>query len=697
MGLRILSFSLVVLFLLTTAFLHPPASYAQTVPPLSAKHKKWLEEEVVYIISDWEKELLLSLPSEVARDKFIEEFWRIRDPNPATPENEFKEEHYRRIEYANQYFGWDAGIEGWRTDRGRIYIQLGEPQQRIQYRWLGEIRPVELWFYSQNIHPSLPNSFNILFFQPDAGSPYRLYSPYLDRPDKLITKIGHENDPVGSYRFLQRFNPELARASITLLTDEPVNPGDPAPSLASDSLLTRIRNLPNDKFTREMLERRRQLSELIETRIIYSSSEMAVSTFPLTDARGETFLHFLLQLPEPLKDMVGSGNKGQKYTRVTVNVLVKSPEGETIFQQTHRNRYLFKEEDFAWQQEWSVVYEDLLPLPPGEYEIDFVVRNELTKALYQAHQRVEVPARPAGGLWISPLVAYDEVYRADAPSRPNAFQFSDYKFLLSIEPRFGTSDKLRVFFQIADATAGPNSAPGEVLRVEYMLGTLARGGYRETATEEVLKQEFTSHGIVLHGKSFPLSKFPPGSYRLVVTVTDPNTRRRASQSLSFQVVPGSLRSKHVRLRNFKFEEDWQSGQVHYRRALGELARHNADLAIQDLQEALARGPQLHPARNLLVKLYYEREEYQQVVSLFPEEELTGDTDLETLQRFIASFEKTGQLDKAVQVAERALALWGPQVVLYENLAHLLDQTGQHERAEEIRLQIQAGRNTSPRE
>ncbi len=94
---------------------------------LSSTYKKWLNEDVRYIITPEEMSAFKQLSNDEERDQFIEQFWLRRDPTPDTPENEFKEEHYRRIAYANEHFA--AGIPGWRTDRGRIYIMWGPPDE----------------------------------------------------------------------------------------------------------------------------------------------------------------------------------------------------------------------------------------------------------------------------------------------------------------------------------------------------------------------------------------------------------------------------------------------------------------------------------------------------------------------------------------------------------------------------------------
>jgi GWxTD domain-containing protein len=103
------------------------ASALQRRADLPDRYKTWLNEEVVYIITKTERRVFLELQTDRERDLFIEAFWKHRDPTPSSPENEFKTEHYRRIKYANGYLGRETPRPGWRTDRGRMYIILGEP------------------------------------------------------------------------------------------------------------------------------------------------------------------------------------------------------------------------------------------------------------------------------------------------------------------------------------------------------------------------------------------------------------------------------------------------------------------------------------------------------------------------------------------------------------------------------------------
>src|SRR6202140_3303752 len=94
---------------------------------LETPYRKWLNEDVAYIITDEERATFKRLQTDEEREQFIEQFWLRRDPTPDTVENEFKEEHYRRIAYANEHYA--SGIPGWKTDRGRIYITFGPPDE----------------------------------------------------------------------------------------------------------------------------------------------------------------------------------------------------------------------------------------------------------------------------------------------------------------------------------------------------------------------------------------------------------------------------------------------------------------------------------------------------------------------------------------------------------------------------------------
>jgi len=126
-----------------------PSPQNSTVAMEMSPYTKWLNEEVVYIIDDQERAAFQRLASDEERNKFIEQFWLRRDPTPGTPLNEFKEEHYRRIAYANQYFHLASGRPGWTTDRGHMYILYGPPDEIESHPSpeVGHPYPFEDWMY----------------------------------------------------------------------------------------------------------------------------------------------------------------------------------------------------------------------------------------------------------------------------------------------------------------------------------------------------------------------------------------------------------------------------------------------------------------------------------------------------------------------------------------------------------------------
>jgi TonB family protein len=127
-----------------TAWQQAPAP--QTESADTSPYGKWLNEDVLYIITDRERAEYKKLTTDGERDQFIEHFWLVRDPTPGTPENELKEEHYRRIAFANEHFA-SANLPGWKTDRGRIYIPWGPPDEIDAHSGDGSVFPYEMWRY----------------------------------------------------------------------------------------------------------------------------------------------------------------------------------------------------------------------------------------------------------------------------------------------------------------------------------------------------------------------------------------------------------------------------------------------------------------------------------------------------------------------------------------------------------------------
>src|SRR5918995_970839 len=167
-------------------------------PELKKAYKDWLDKDVTYIITDEERKAFKKLATDDERERFIEEFWRRRDPDPDTDENEFKEEYYERIAYANEHFA--SGIPGWKTDRGRIWIMYGKPDERETHPMGGAYDrpsyhgggstttyPFEIWFY--RYLPGVGSGIGIEFVDPSGSGEYRIArSP--DEKDAMLMVPG---------------------------------------------------------------------------------------------------------------------------------------------------------------------------------------------------------------------------------------------------------------------------------------------------------------------------------------------------------------------------------------------------------------------------------------------------------------------------------------------------------------------------
>ena len=128
-----------------------PVAQAAEARPAAAQSEsgwqKWLNEDAVYIISDEERAAFERLTTDEERRHFVEQFWERRNPNPGSAENKFKQEHYRRIAFANRRFGTKAGRPGWQTDRGHIYIVYGPPDEIEAHPKTGDKYAVQAWRY----------------------------------------------------------------------------------------------------------------------------------------------------------------------------------------------------------------------------------------------------------------------------------------------------------------------------------------------------------------------------------------------------------------------------------------------------------------------------------------------------------------------------------------------------------------------
>ena len=143
---------------------------------LSPKYKEWLNF-VSYIIAPIEKEILLKLATDRERDIFIEAFWKQRDPTEGTPQNEYKDEHIKRLQHANKYLGRGTSRPGWMTDMGRYYIILGPPNSIDRLDNTKGVWPTRIWYYFGDKRLGFPTYFALVFVKRGNAGEYKLYNP----------------------------------------------------------------------------------------------------------------------------------------------------------------------------------------------------------------------------------------------------------------------------------------------------------------------------------------------------------------------------------------------------------------------------------------------------------------------------------------------------------------------------------------
>ncbi len=662
-------------------FLGVSVALAKEKDKLPARYRDWLEKDVVYIISKEEKDAFLRLARDEDRDKFMEEFWEIRNPTPGSPVNEFKEEHYRRIAFADARFGSEWVANGWQSDRGRIYIILGPPGSRQFFTSGGQIYPIELWFYTTN-EPSLPPFFYVMFYQKEAMSDFRLYSPYIDGPDKLVRASGAENNPRNAWKFLHDFNPELAKASLTLIPSEPADINDQR-SMTSDGMLMKIVNLANDKFHKERIGLQRRLREQVTARLSPDLPALKVATLPLRDPLGENFIHYSLQIDEPQNYALGSF-KDKYFLNLEVQVRVMDAQKKLIYETTRQAVTYYEEKDLAEVRSRPLSFEDRLAVLPGNYELEFLMLNRVNRVYYRASASVRVEPAAVSALTLGRPVLVQHCEPSTSNEDPFSFGGTRCTPLARHELAPSANGALSLLLPVYLDPAGV-AAEAPPLKLKYTVGRLDRSPQNKVVEDSLDRKRFDRFGTLLVGKSIPLQDLPPGSYLLSFQVTDPADGHSAGSTLPFKIAGSFLPPPNL-LTSASLLQDGNNGNNDFWRGLCSLAQNTPDQAITYFLHALERSPQHDRARAQLVKLYFARGDFNRVASLFSPDGITKAFDLEAAQDLIASLDKLGQLKLAIQAAEQAIALPDPAPQLYEQLAGLYDRSGDKSRAEHAREQ-----------
>ncbi|MFW6128926.1 MAG: GWxTD domain-containing protein [Candidatus Aminicenantaceae bacterium] len=487
---------------------------------LSEQHRRWLEEEVVYIITPQEKEVFLQLSNDRERELFIEAFWKHRDPTPNTPENEFKTEHYKRIQYANHWFGRESPGPGWRTDRGRIYIILGEPNSTERFQNLSEVFPVIIWFYGGMKKEGLPDSFNVVFFKRRGIGEYELYSPMKFGPQKLL--IHYKGDPLdylSAYYDLRTIEPKIADVSLTLI------PGEAqyslSPSIASEILLSnKIPSMPHKKVEDAYAKKLLEYKDIIEVEYSanYIDNDSLVTI--LKDDSGMFFVHFLI---EP-KKLSLEQQEDQFYTNLTINSNVSDLKGSTVFQYEKSIPVQINNDQINYIKRKLFSFQDMFPLVEGNYKLNILLKNRVSKEFTSIEKNIVIPEKHS--FHMSSLILANKIIKNSKYSGKNkAFLIGNVQLVPSPRNDFISEDNLYVFFQIHNLNEG-----------------LKNNGYLQYT---IFNEDEKVHSVIKKISDYPespnflaefsLSDFNAGYYRIKVSVFDNKKEEIFSKQSNFYI------------------------------------------------------------------------------------------------------------------------------------------------------------------
>jgi GWxTD domain-containing protein len=567
---------------------------AQKVSPkdLSSRYRRWLEEEVVYIISPKEKAVFLQLANDREREMFITAFWKARDKDPNTPENEFKDEHYRRIEYANKNFGRGLASGGWRSAMGRIYITLGEPKTIDRYENESNVYPMIVWFYQGLTGEGLPNAFNVVFFKKDNAGDYVLYSPIRDGPQKLMPFYnGDMTNPLQAWGELRQRMPELADLSMSLIPGEYVYGMNPSP--ASDILISqKIPKVGYDSVKDAYAEKLLKYKDIVEVEYTANYIENDALVQVTRDAAGRAFVHYLI---EPARLSI-ERFEGLYHTVFDVNGIVSDANGKTVYQFDRRVPLELSGEQFGKIQGRLMSFQDVFPLIEGDYKLSLLWKNTISKEFTSVEATLRIP--PARTLTLSvPILANRIVRNPEFAAQVKPFTVGETQVVASPRNDFTVKDTLTLFCEIGGLT--------DALKANGSLSiTLSRNNQVVAATSKPLAGAPDPMRVL---EEFPLGNFPPDYYTANVAVLDgAKTEVLASKAAFFITLDATLPRSWIMYAPLPPAADPSYIDI---RGMQYFNAGDTAKARPLLEEACRRAPESVPFAIDLCRILYEVKDY----------------------------------------------------------------------------------------
>jgi len=687
---RFLSLTLVLIAL--TSFVQA-ADRSKNLPP---RYKHWINEEVNYIIASDERKEFLNLQTDAERDHFIEHFWQSLNPTPQAQTNPYKEEHYRRLAYANEHFGNIEAQNGWRTDQGRIYITLGAPKQVVTYPAARNVRPIEIWFY-QGQNRALPPYFNILFYRRSATEPFTIYSPYQDGPVRLTSTLEDLNDQKRAIKTIRNsLGDEVAKTALSLIPSEPVSFDDYTPSLTSDMMLGTIEGLADNPLTKSVRTERRNNEQTIAT--IYAGTDATqLDTAVFREADDRMTVSYMVHYREPQEELIGDLPNGHKGYSVTMQTTVATPAGKPVYRDVEQLAGEVTSDTQAENARTKLFgAEGRLPLAPGKYQLLISLTNNLNKSGTRKVGEITVPEVKSKAWGMSKLLAFSPQPPSQHPGELLPFTIAGVRFV----PRGADNvmlhrgEPLRITFQLWSGAADAAARAGQTINVHYAYGTLGAGVHPMDEWSEVSGADFDAAGNLLTGKTFQTADLMPGLYHMVVTAIDKTTQERAYSSINFQIVDASDKDSVDLWTAFNAvsADKRMMATDDYKRGISAIASGNNAAGASWLQQSLKDDPTFSKAITRLVAFYSaggQSDSDKEIAALSHQFTLSHELDESTAIRLAQAHAKTGDLTEAKHILEYELEFQAPDQKLYQAIAEVYQQMGNAAGATEFRKRAAA--------
>jgi len=483
---------------------------------LDSQYKKWLNEDVIYIISPEERSAFVHLTTNEEREQFIEQFWQRRNPDPDSAENTFKEEHYRRIAYTNEHYA--SGIPGWKTDRGRIYIMWGPPDEIDSHPSGGSYDrpsnegggststfPFEDWRY--RYLEGIGEDVNIEFVDPTMTGEYHLTMDPSEK-DALTYVPGAgltQMESMGLASKTDRFN----NSDGTHTAYGPGGPTEKQNEFTRLELNAKIQRAPPVKF--------KDLEAVVTSRVVKDQVKFDYRFDFLRITSDTVLVPITVQIPT--RQLSFAEKEGVDSATVNLFARITTLSGRPV--QTFEDTVHRDVPAALLQQSLSTssIYQKAVPLRPGLYRLDIVLKDVNSNNVGVVNTRLAVPRFEEDKLSASSLIIADQIQRVSAKDIGlGQFVLGDVKVRPKMDSAFLPSETMGVFLQIYNLKVDEKTHKADV-SVQFRV-------LKDKEAEPLKKFDLTADQIPEHGEEMTLQNvvtlgsFGPGKYKLEVAVTD---------------------------------------------------------------------------------------------------------------------------------------------------------------------------------